>query len=194
MGEYFSSVRNVENRLQLSKQWSNVPKPKPEMKEPQNTGLVSDLPVIYDLIALALQTDSTRIRAGSCRRLRFPGARRAQGLAYDLPPRPGAGKHRWPAENREVSDGAVARFVAKMKSIKDGDGTLLDHSMVLFGSGMGNANAHTNNNLPIVLAGGGFRHGQHKLFSKTGSGPRRSSAISTSACCIALASKPIASV
>ena len=60
------------------------------------------------------------------------------------------------------------RFLAKLKSIEDGSGTLLDHSMVLFGSGMGNANSHTNSNLPIILAGGGFKHGEHKAYPTTG--------------------------
>ncbi len=59
--EYFSSVRDVEKQLELSRQWSTIAKPDPQMKEPQNTDFVSDLPVLYDLIALALQTDSTRI-------------------------------------------------------------------------------------------------------------------------------------
>jgi hypothetical protein len=63
-----------------------------------------------------------------------------------------------------------ARFLEKLKSIQDGSGTLLDHSMVLFGSGMGNANAHTNSNLPIILAGGGFKHGEHKAFAAKGPG------------------------
>ena len=61
-----------------------------------------------------------------------------------------------------------ARFLAKLNYIGDGDGTLLDHSMVLFGSGMGNANAHTNSNLPIILAGGGFKHGGHKACPAKG--------------------------
>ena len=55
-----------------------------------------------------------------------------------------------------------SRFLTKLKSIPDGDGTLLDHTMVLFGSGMANANAHTNKNLPIILAGGGFEHGGYR--------------------------------
>ena len=60
-----------------------------------------------------------------------------------------------------------ARFLAKLKSIEDGNGRLLDHTMVLFGSGMGNANAHTNNNLPMIFAGG-FKHGEHKMYPATG--------------------------
>ncbi|OYW18419.1 MAG: hypothetical protein B7Z55_10675 [Planctomycetales bacterium 12-60-4] len=61
-----------------------------------------------------------------------------------------------------------SRFLGKLQSIDDGDGTLLDHTMVLFGSGMGNGNAHTNLNLPVVLAGGGFRHGSYVAFPDNG--------------------------
>ena len=59
-----------------------------------------------------------------------------------------------------------ARFLEKLRSIREpsGDGTLLDHTMVLMGSGMGNANSHTNTDLPIILAGGGFRHGEHRSY------------------------------
>jgi hypothetical protein len=63
-----------------------------------------------------------------------------------------------------------AKFLTKLKSIEDGEGTLLDHSMVLFGSGMGNANSHTNNNLPLILAGGGLKHGEHKAYPAKGEG------------------------
>jgi hypothetical protein len=57
-----------------------------------------------------------------------------------------------------------ARFLTKLSSIQEPqtDGRLLDSTMVLFGSGMGNANSHTNHDLPVVLAGGGFRHGFHR--------------------------------
>jgi hypothetical protein len=171
LDEYFSSVRDVENQLRLSRQWSAVPKPRPDMAEPQNTGFVSDLPVIYDLIALALQTDSTRIAT-----MEIAGGFNAATLGV---------RRDWHAlshhgQVRESLDDLLkiekyqmeqfARFLGKLKSIHDGAGTLLDHTMVLFGSGMGNANAHTNTNLPIILAGGGFRHGQHRAFPQTGAG------------------------
>ena len=54
LDEYFTSVRDVEKQLELSKRWADVPKPAPGMPEPENTGFVSDLPMLYDLIALAL--------------------------------------------------------------------------------------------------------------------------------------------
>ncbi len=169
--EYFTSVRDVEKQIKLRRKWAGVPKPDPKMPEPANKDFVSDLPVMYDLIALALQTDSTRIAT-----LEIGGDFEAS--AFDLK----AGYHSLShhGQREEAIKGLIkmeryqveqfARFIAKLKSIEDGAGTLLDHSMVLFGSGMGNANSHTNNNLPIVLAGGGFKHGEHRAYPAKGLG------------------------
>ena len=169
LDEYFTSVRDVEKQIELSRQWSDVPKPKPGMPEPPNTDFVSDLPVLYDLIALALETDSTRIAT-----LEIAGG--FNSSAFNLRKDWHALSHH--GQVQENIDGLLtlekyqteqfARFLGKLKSIEDGDGTLLDHSMVLFGSGMANANSHTNLNLPILLAGGGFKHGEHKSYPTTG--------------------------
>jgi hypothetical protein len=167
--EYFTSVRDVEKQIELRRKWANVPKPAPGIDEPKNNDFVSDLPVMYDLIALALQTDSTRIAT-----LEIGGDFEAS--AFDLK----AGYHALSHHGmREESIKALikmeqyqteqfSRFIGKLKSINDGSGTLLDHSMVLFGSGMGNANSHTNSNLPIILAGGGFKHGEHRAYPTKG--------------------------
>ncbi len=63
-----------------------------------------------------------------------------------------------------------ARFVQKLNDTEDQNGSLLQQTAVLFGSGMGDANSHTNSNLPIVLAGGGFRHGRLLSFDKKAPG------------------------
>ncbi len=171
LDEYFTSVRDVEKQMELGRRWANVPKPKAGIAEPANTGFVSDLPVLYDLIALALQTDSTRIAT-----LEIAGGFEASalGLRKDYH----ALSHH--GQVQESIDGLLklekyqmeqfARFLAKLKSIEDGNGSLLDHSMVLFGSGMGNANAHTNHNLPMILAGGGYKHGEHRVYPEKGVG------------------------
>ncbi len=169
--EYFSSVRDVEKQLELSRQWARVPKPAPGMAEPENTGFVSDLPVLYDLMALALQTDSTRIAT-----LEIAGG--FESAAFDLKKDYHALSHH--GQVPENIEGLLrlekyqmeqfARFLEKLKAIEDGEGRLLDHTMVLFGSGMANANAHTNTNLPIILAGGGFAHGEHKAYPLSGLG------------------------
>ena len=62
-----------------------------------------------------------------------------------------------------------SRFLGKLKGIKEPGGqTLLDNTMALLGSGMSNANSHSNRDLPVVLAGGGFRHGEHKHYARKG--------------------------
>ncbi|MBM3739311.1 MAG: DUF1552 domain-containing protein [Acidobacteria bacterium] len=171
LDEYFTSVRDVERGIELRRQWVQVPKPKPGMKEPVNAGLVNDIPVLYDLIALALQTDSTRIAT-----FEIAGGFEASVLGVRK-------EYHALSHHGQVQESIdlllkleryqmeqFARFLAKLKSIEDGDGNLLQHSMVLFGSGMGNGNSHTNRNLPIVLAGGGFRHGEHQSFPQNGAG------------------------
>ena len=165
--EYFASVRDVESKLQLDKQWQSIPKPKVDFAEPQNEGLTRDLPKIYDLIVLALQTDSTRVAT-----LEIGGSFAASDLGIK------AGYHSLShhgqvEQNIELltqielyQTEQFARFLEKLSSIREpnSNGTLLDSTMALFGSGMGNANSHTNHDLPIILAGGGFRHGEHKAY------------------------------
>jgi hypothetical protein len=171
LNEYFTSVREVEQQIALRRKWAAVPKPNPNMKEPTNRDFVSDLPLMYDLIALALQTDSTRIAT-----LEIGGD--FEAAAFDLKGGYHAFSHH--GQRPEAIDALItmeryqteqyARFLTKLKSIDDGTGKLLDHTMVLFGSGMGNANSHTNSNLPIILAGGGFKHGEHKRTPEKGPG------------------------
>jgi hypothetical protein len=169
LDEYFTSVRDVEKQIAQRRQWADVPKPKPGMEEPQNTDFVSDLPVLYDLIALALQTDSTRIAT-----LEIGGdfESRALGISKGYHALSHHGKVQANIENllklEHYQMVQFARFLSKMKSLQDGEGNLLDHTQILFGSGMGNANAHTNSNLPLILAGGGFRHGEHRAYPLDG--------------------------
>ena len=59
---------------------------------------------------------------------------------------------------------AWAEFIESLKNTPDGSGTLLDHTQVLMGSNLGNASGHITTNLPVLLAGGGFKHGQHLAF------------------------------
>lgn len=171
LDEYLTSVRDVERQLELTRRWAGIPKPAPAMAEPANTDFVSDLPVFYDLIALALQTDSTRIAT-----LEIAGGFNASafGIRKDYH---ALSHHGQLEENiqplvriERYQMEQFARFIGKLASIRDGDARLLDHTSVLFGSGMGNANAHTNHNLPIVLAGGGWKHGEHKAYPAAGAG------------------------
>lgn len=167
--EYFASVRDVEAKLQLDRRWQQVAKPRPGIPEPENEGLVRDLPKLYDLIALALQTDSTRVAT-----LEIGGS----FAARDLGIRKGyhsLSHHGHLAESLKLlveieryQMEQFARFLEKLRNIQEpgAEGSLLDSSIVLLGSGMGNANSHTNTDLPVILAGGGFRHGQHLQLPK----------------------------
>lgn len=165
--EYFASVRDVEQKLQLDRSWQDIPKPAAPIKEPVNEGLTKDLPLIYDLISLALQTDSTRVatlEVGGTFAARDLGIRKGyHSLSH----------HGKAEENIEqlvqielYQMEQFARFVGRLSEIHEpeSDGSLLDRTMALMGSGMGNANSHTNHDLPVILAGGGFRHGEFKEY------------------------------
>lgn len=166
LDEYFTSIRDVEQRLELRRQWIDIPKPEAPLDEPRDSNMVDDLPLLYDLIALALQTDSTRVAT-----LEIGGDFEARSFGYNK------GYHALSHHGkvRESIDALIeietyqveqfARFLDKLASFDDGQHSLLDETMVLFGSGMGNANSHTNTNLPVVLAGGPFRHGEYMTFS-----------------------------
>lgn len=167
LNEYLSSIRDVEISLQLQQKWQSVPKPKPTMDEPRDMGLTRDLPKIYDLIALALETDSTRVATleiGDSFAVSDLGIKKGyHSLSHH-------GKVQEnidllvQIEKYQVSQ--FSRFLDRMQSIRQSgtDKTLLDSTMTLFGSGMGNGNSHTNKNLPIILAGGGFRHGRQLVL------------------------------
>lgn len=167
--EYFSSVRDVERKLKLDKKWQQIPKPNTDLELPINEGLAKDLPRVYDLLALALQTDSTRV---SVLELGGSFAIRDLGINKGYHSLSHHGKVKANIEQLEKAETyqveQYARFLGLLKQIKEpnSDGNLLDNTMVLFGSGMGNANSHTNNDLPIMLAGGGFSHGQYLKLPK----------------------------
>lgn len=167
LDEYLTSVRDVEKQLEMRKRWAEVPKPAAGIQEPDNGGYMADLPVLYDLMALALQTDSTRIAT-------LETGSTAYGFQADYH---GLSHH---GQVQDKIDAILkielyqmtqfSRFLGKMKALKDGDRSLLDNSMVLFGSGMGNANNHSLFNLPIIVAGGGFKHGEYKAYPQSGLG------------------------
>ncbi|TWU47098.1 DUF1552 domain-containing protein [Rubripirellula reticaptiva] len=161
LDEYLSSVRAVELKLELDRRWQKVPKPKPSIDEPTDQGLTRDLPKIYDLIALALQTDSTRVAT-----VEVGGSFAASDLGIKKGYH-GLSHHGQVQENIDLlvqieryQVEQFARFLDRLDSMRDAstDQTLLESTSALFGSGMGNANSHTNHDLPIVLAGGGFKH------------------------------------
>ncbi|MEM0970920.1 MAG: DUF1552 domain-containing protein, partial [Verrucomicrobiota bacterium] len=147
-------------------QWADVEKPKAPFEAPNDRNLVEDLPLLYELIALALQTDSTRIAT-----LEIGG----DFLPKDLGISDGyhALSHHGKREEKiqklllieEHQLKHFGRFVDRLRGMEVDGGSLLDQTSVLFGSGMGNANVHSNSDLPIIVAGGGSQHGAFKMVT-----------------------------
>lgn len=167
LDEYFTSVRDVEKRLELRQRWTQHPKPVAPFGKPTNRNAVDDLPLMYELIALALQTDSTRIAT-----LEVGGDFLPQhlGIKKDYH---GLSHHGNDAESvaalitlERYQIAQYSKFVGRLTQMKDGAGTLLDSTTVLFGSGMGDANSHRNTDLPILLAGGGYQHGNFREVAR----------------------------
>jgi len=169
LDEYFSSIRDVEKRLQARKKWANEPKPKAPFNKPSNSNTVEDLPMLYELIALALQTDSTRVATleiGGC----FLPQHLGIDKSYHSMSHHGNDEetiaHLVTLETYQIEQ--FNTFLTRLNSIKDGDKTLLDSTAVIFGSGMGSGHSHTNSDLPIILAGGGYRHGEFRKVEGKG--------------------------
>jgi hypothetical protein len=167
LDEYFTSVREVERQIQQREKWQSVAKPTPPMKEPTNRNLVEDIPLLYRLIALALETDSTRIAS-----FEMAGAQFKTGILGLSNGYHAYSHHGQRQENIDAlltletyQTECFAHFLDQLSSNKSPDGSsLLDQTTILFGSGMGNGNAHTNNDLPILMAGRGYQTGSHKIM------------------------------
>jgi hypothetical protein len=170
--EYFTAVRETEKRLAKAQAWANKPKPEVEADPPQDIPLRPDVigrvRLMYDLVHLALQTDSTRVvtlkAAGENSKPPIRGVK----LDYHSLTHHGKDPDKI-AQLRLIETEhmkAFADFLKKMNDSAETGSTLLDHSMILFGSTLGNGSSHDNKNMPIVLAGGGFKHGQHLAFDR----------------------------
>jgi hypothetical protein len=160
VAEYFESVRDVERQLRMAREWVNRPKPKAIGSEPRdiadNQQQKAKFQLMIDMIHLALATDSTR----AVSLMTF-------GMHHDLSHHGKEPKKL--AACRQVEAELVQAFgglLGKLKSAREGGSTLLDSTMVLMTSNLRDGNTHWTYNLPVILAGGGFRHGQHLAFNR----------------------------
>jgi len=170
LDEYFTSVRELEQRLAINEEWSKKPKPKVEAKQPQNIANSADLVgrarLMFDLIHLAIQTDSSRLIT-----LMLLGTSLVPPV-----PRVSLGHHdlshhgQDPSKIEQLKTVEIEKlktfrdFLTKLRETKEEGDSLLDRTMIFFSSNLGNASNHSTRNLPVLLAGGGFRHGQHLAF------------------------------
>jgi hypothetical protein len=177
LDEYFTSVREMEQRLAKTEDWAQKPKPKIDAQPPEDikneADLIGRMQLLFELVPLALQTDSTRLVTIL-----------VQGRG-DVPPIDGVSMDHHnlshhgqdPEKIRQLElvetaqMGALNKLFTALKQKTEGNMPLFDNTMVLFGSNLGNANSHDWTNLPILLAGGGFRHGQHLAFDAKANTP-----------------------
>jgi hypothetical protein len=169
LDEYLTSVRDVEKRLELRQRWTSHPKPGAPFEKPANRNAVEDLPLLYELMALALQTDSTRVAT-----LEIGGDFMPQHLGIKKDHH-GLSHHGNDPESiaslitlEQYQIEHFGKFLTRLSKMNDGERTLLDSTAVLFGSGMGDANVHKNSDLPVILAGGGYKHGEFRVVPSQG--------------------------
>lgn len=177
LDQYFTAVRETEQRLTKAEAWSQRPKPTVEAKPPRDINDRSDIigrvRLMYDMIYLALKTDSSRLITFS------------NGDTNSVPPIEGVtfDYHNLSHHGKDPDKIAQLRIVemeqmlafrdllARLAQTEDLGGNLLDQTMILFGSNLGNARSHDTRNLPIILAGGGLKHGQHLAFDRDKNSP-----------------------
>ncbi len=173
LDEFTSAVRDIERRIERAATF-------PEPKAPQNVAVPTGIPQSYeehirlmcDLLVLAFQTETTRVctfvlaNEGSNKPYPFINVREGH---HDL-------SHHENKEEKKAKIAQINRFhttqlaylLGRLKSVKEGDGTLLDHCMIAYGSGNSDGNAHNHDNLPLLLAGHGcgtLKQGRHLRYA-----------------------------
>jgi hypothetical protein len=172
--QFQTAVRSLEQRLTEAEAWETRPKPKVDETMPEypkdKKEFFDMVRMMNDMSRLAFQTDSTRVITLFLGSVRTPGVKfedgRSVGGYHNL-------SHHGKDEAKlkqleEIEIGQMELFgelLRNLQDVEETDGSLLDNTMVLYGCHMGDANIHNNANLPIILAGGGFKHGQHLAFN-----------------------------
>lgn len=159
LDQYLSSVRELEQRLHSSEEWEYKPKPKVSAKPPEDIDDAREFAkktgMMFDVIKLALETDSTRLIS------LFIDTTVIHNITHH------GNRPEVIAELRSKEEGqfnVLNSFLNSLSKVREDNQSLLQRTMVLYGTCMGSANSHSNVNLPVLLAGGGFRHGQHLAF------------------------------
>jgi hypothetical protein len=164
----FSSIRETEQNLLRSEAWVNRPKPSvpyaAPKADPNNEELIARQTLWFDITRLAFQTDSTRVILLT---MGDAGRPKIEGLNLGHHDASHHGKDETKIEQlamiEEIEMQQLCRFFSTMQEAKEAGGTLFDHTAILNVSNLGNASAHTCENLPVILAGGGFNHQGHVL-------------------------------
>ena len=167
---YTTSVRDLEQRLAASQAWALRPKPKVTAKKPVDIGNSSDFVgrqrLMSDVIRLALETDSTRFisfHLGTS-----GGVVPIEGVTEGYHTLSHHGRDDDKLDQLAIVETEIIQawgdFLRELRQAEEGDNNVLDNTSVLLTSNLGNASSHDNRNMPVLVAGGRFRHGQHLKF------------------------------
>lgn len=173
LDQYLGSVRDLEKRMEASKAWEFRPKPKVNMPVPLDPKDPSDymekVRLMYEISRLAFQSDSTRVISLMLDSVNSPAIEvdgKTVSDGYHNLSHHGLSEEK--LKQLEVIDKWHMKLLAELfdglKTFEEEGEPLLERTMVVYGSNLGNAHAHTCLNLPTLFAGGGFRHGQHLAF------------------------------
>ena len=178
--QYENSVREAEQRLQKMQAWEKKPKPQVNAKMPkdyqENGYLIDRSTTMFEMAKLALETDSTRlitifIEGDYNPKIKLDNMEISMGW-HELTHH---GKRKEKLEQLSAIEDeqfkVFNKFLNDLKSVKEDGESLFDRTSVLYGTNMGDANRHSNDNLPYLLAGGGFKHKGHLAFSKKNNYP-----------------------
>jgi hypothetical protein len=175
LDQYLTGVRDLEKRLVAAREWEHKPKPMVSAQPPTDPAdpreYMEKVRRMYDAARLAFETDSTRfvtlmLDSVSSPAIKVDGKDTTDGY-HNLSHH---GKSAAKLDQLKAIDRWHMRLLAELfgglKRFREDGETLLDRTMVLYGSNLGNANTHVTTNLPVLLAGGGFRHGRHLAFNR----------------------------
>ncbi len=170
LDEYLTSVRELEQRMSIDESWAKKPKPKVSVEPPKDIANAADLigrtRLLFDLSHLAIQTDSTRLITIMLAGSSF--APPIEGVSLGHHDLSHHGKDPLKLEQLKIVEletmKTVRDLLSKLKQSKEGGNSLLDRTSVFLGSNLGDGSSHSTKNLPVLLAGGGYRHGQHLAF------------------------------
>ena len=175
MDQYTTAVRETERRMKKAREWERLPKPIPSAERPINPGgpaaYMEKTRLMYQMARLAFETDSTRsitllLDSNNSPAIDVSDIQISDGY-HNLSHH---GKDEKKLAQLEAIDRnhmrLIGQLISEFKDSKDGGVSLLDNSLILYGSNLGDANKHTTNNMPMLVAGGRLKHGQHLSFDR----------------------------
>ena len=177
MDQYFESVRELERRLQRSIDWEHQPKPSIDFPEPNDIAdanlVIEKSRLMFEMVRLALQSDSSRVITLSLSTFsvvpHVPGVKNETHQLTHHGNEPDKMEELRKIEEAQMT--VFNEFLTSLRKVSENGDCLLDHTQILYGSCLGNANSHSNQNLPLLLAGGSFQHPGLLSFDESNNEP-----------------------